>query len=215
MYSHDHDIVDQTVVRNYHTVIDDDTRITYDAMVQSGSKVGHNSVVGARAIVQGDVPAHHVVVGKPAKSVKSNLAGSRQLPRLLTANSRIIKKTAVLSMISVTISTDSTSLTGTSLLPMQSESCSWLIPVSDWTQRRRSLGLLSATLSLRPPGSLSTPASFTAAPSLVRLGEEAFRCRGAVPVSPTHPRGPCSRDATHNCDPTHRRGKLHATCRRC
>ncbi|MFB6097241.1 MAG: acyltransferase [Haloferacaceae archaeon] len=69
VYSHDHDIVDQTEVRNYRTVVEDDARITYDAMVRAGCKIGRNSVVGARAVVQSDVPAHHVVVGMPAKSV--------------------------------------------------------------------------------------------------------------------------------------------------
>lgn len=70
VYSHDHDIVDQTEVRNFHTVIEDDARVTYDAMVRAGCKVGANSVVGARAVVQGDVPAHHIVVGMPAKSIR-------------------------------------------------------------------------------------------------------------------------------------------------
>jgi acetyltransferase-like isoleucine patch superfamily enzyme len=70
VYSHDHDIVDQTEVLNYHTIIEDDARITYNAMITAGTKVGENSVVGARATVTGDVPAHHVVVGQPAKSVR-------------------------------------------------------------------------------------------------------------------------------------------------
>ena len=70
VYSHDHDVVDQTEVRNYHTIIEDDARVTYDAMVSAGCKVGRNALVGARAVVQRDVPAHHVVVGMPAKSVK-------------------------------------------------------------------------------------------------------------------------------------------------
>jgi len=70
VYSHDHDIVDQTTVSNYHTIIEDDARITYDAMVRAGCKVGKNAVVGAKAAVQSDVPAHHVAVGSPAKSVK-------------------------------------------------------------------------------------------------------------------------------------------------
>ncbi len=68
--SHDHDIVDQTEVENFHTIIEDDARLTYDAMVRAGSKLGENSVVGAKAIVDGDVPAHHVAVGQPAKSVR-------------------------------------------------------------------------------------------------------------------------------------------------
>jgi acetyltransferase-like isoleucine patch superfamily enzyme len=70
LYSHDHDVVDQTEVRNYHTVVEDDARVTYDAMVRAGCRIGENSVVGARAVVQSDVPSHHVAVGMPAKSVK-------------------------------------------------------------------------------------------------------------------------------------------------
>jgi maltose O-acetyltransferase len=70
VYSHDHDIVDQTQVDNYHTIIEDDARITYDAMIRAGCKVGENAVVGAKSVVQGDVPAHHIAVGSPAKSVK-------------------------------------------------------------------------------------------------------------------------------------------------
>jgi acetyltransferase-like isoleucine patch superfamily enzyme len=70
VYSHDHDVVDQTDVRNYHTIIDDDARVTYDSMVRAGCKVGENAIVGAKSIVQTDVPAHHVAVGSPAKSVK-------------------------------------------------------------------------------------------------------------------------------------------------
>ncbi|WP_339102403.1 acyltransferase [Haloterrigena salinisoli] len=70
IYSHDHDVVDQTEVRNYHTVVEDDVRLTYDAMVRAGCKVGENAIVGARGIVQHDVPAHHIAIGTPAKSVK-------------------------------------------------------------------------------------------------------------------------------------------------
>ena len=70
VYSHDHDIVDQTEVENFHTVVEDDVRLTYDAMVRAGCKVGENAVVGARGVVQSDVPAHHVAVGQPAKSVR-------------------------------------------------------------------------------------------------------------------------------------------------
>ena len=70
VYSHDHDVVDQTAVTNFHTIIEDDARVTYDAMVRAGVKVGENAVVGAKSSVQGDVPAHHVAVGSPAKSVK-------------------------------------------------------------------------------------------------------------------------------------------------
>lgn len=70
IYSHDHDVVDQTEVTNFHTIIEDDVRLTYDSMVRAGCRIGENSLVGARAIVQRDVPDHHIVVGMPAKSVK-------------------------------------------------------------------------------------------------------------------------------------------------
>jgi acetyltransferase-like isoleucine patch superfamily enzyme len=69
LYTHDHDVVDQTEVTNYHTIVEDDARVTYDSMVRAGTKVGENAVVGAKAVVAGDVPAHHVAVGQPAESV--------------------------------------------------------------------------------------------------------------------------------------------------
>jgi len=70
LYTHSHDIVDQTDVTNYHTIVEDDVRVTYDAVVQGGVRVGRNAMIGSRAIVRSDVPAHHVAVGSPAKSVK-------------------------------------------------------------------------------------------------------------------------------------------------
>ncbi|WP_137284403.1 acyltransferase [Halorussus salinisoli] len=70
IYTHDHDVVDQTEVKNYHTVIEDDARVTYDSMVRAGVRIGENAIVGAKSIVRRDVPAHHIAVGQPAKSVK-------------------------------------------------------------------------------------------------------------------------------------------------
>ncbi|QZX98294.1 acyltransferase [Halobaculum rubrum] len=70
VYSHDHDVVDQTHVDNYHTIVDDDARVTYDSMISAGCRVGKNAVVGAKATVQGDVPDHHIAVGSPARSVR-------------------------------------------------------------------------------------------------------------------------------------------------
>ena len=69
VYSHDHGVIDQTAVTNYHTVVEDDARITYDAMVRAGVRVGENSVVAAKSVVQNDVPAHHIAGGTPAKSI--------------------------------------------------------------------------------------------------------------------------------------------------
>lgn len=70
VYSHDHDIVDQTDVTNFHTFIADDARLGYDSMVRAGVRVGENAMVGARSLLQRDVPDHHVAVGTPAKSVR-------------------------------------------------------------------------------------------------------------------------------------------------
>ena len=70
LYSHDHDVVDQTHVDNFHTIVDDDARVTYDSMVSAGCRVGKNAVVGAKATVQGDVPDHHIAVGSPARSIR-------------------------------------------------------------------------------------------------------------------------------------------------
>jgi len=70
VYTHDHDIVDQTEVTNYRTEIGDDARVTQGALVRAGVRVGKNALVGARSVVQSDVPDHHVAVGSPAKSVR-------------------------------------------------------------------------------------------------------------------------------------------------
>jgi acetyltransferase-like isoleucine patch superfamily enzyme len=69
VYTHDHDVVDQTEVTNYRTVIEDDVRLTFDSMVRAGCKVGRNALIGARGVVQADVPAHHIAVGTPAESI--------------------------------------------------------------------------------------------------------------------------------------------------
>ena len=70
VYSHDHDVVDQTTVTNYHTIVEDDVRLTYDAMVRAGVRVGENAIVAAKSVLQSDVPAHHIAAGTPAKSIK-------------------------------------------------------------------------------------------------------------------------------------------------
>jgi acetyltransferase-like isoleucine patch superfamily enzyme len=70
VYTHDHDVVDQTEVTNFRTEIGDDARVTQGALVRAGVRIGENAIVGARSVVQGDVPPHHVAVGMPAKSIK-------------------------------------------------------------------------------------------------------------------------------------------------
>ena len=70
VYSHDHDIADQTDITNFHTVLADDVRLGYDSMVRAGVRVGENAMLGAKSMLQRDVPDHHVAVGTPAKSVR-------------------------------------------------------------------------------------------------------------------------------------------------
>jgi acetyltransferase-like isoleucine patch superfamily enzyme len=69
IYSHDHDLVDQTEVHNYHTIIDDDVRLTYDSMVHAGVRVRENAILAAKSTASKDIPAHHIAAGSPAKSI--------------------------------------------------------------------------------------------------------------------------------------------------
>ncbi len=69
VYSHDHDVVDQTDVTNYHTIIDDDVRVTFDSMVRAGVRVGENAILAAKSIAGSDIPAHHIAAGTPASSI--------------------------------------------------------------------------------------------------------------------------------------------------
>jgi len=52
-------------------VIGDNVWIGSGAIVLAGVTVGENSVIGAGAVVTKDVPANVVVVGNPAKTIKS------------------------------------------------------------------------------------------------------------------------------------------------
>ncbi|WP_256686010.1 acyltransferase [Halococcus qingdaonensis] len=70
IYSHDHDLVDQTDIENFRTIVDDDVRLGYDSMVRAGVRLGENAMLGAKAVLQRDVPAHHVAVGTPATSIR-------------------------------------------------------------------------------------------------------------------------------------------------
>ncbi len=70
VYSHDHDVIDQTDVINYHTIIENDARITYDSMVRAGVRVGENSILAAKSIAQRDIPDHHIAAGTPANSIR-------------------------------------------------------------------------------------------------------------------------------------------------
>lgn len=69
IYSHDHDATDQTHIDNFHTIIEDDVRLTYDSMVRAGVRVGENAVLAAKSIAGKDIPPHHIAAGTPAKSI--------------------------------------------------------------------------------------------------------------------------------------------------
>lgn len=69
VFSHTHSIDDIMDVRNAKTVLEDDVRVTYGAVVLAGVHVGEQGMVGARAVATRDVKAYHVNVGVPAKSV--------------------------------------------------------------------------------------------------------------------------------------------------
>ena len=71
IHTHSHDTVDQTDVSTYRTVLENDVRLGYGSMVDAGCRVGENAMVGASSIVRGDVPAHQIAVGAPAKTVKT------------------------------------------------------------------------------------------------------------------------------------------------
>ena len=70
IHTHAHDTVDQTDVTTYETVLEDDVRLGYAAMISPGCHIGQNAMVGASAKTLGDVPAHHIAAGSPAKSIK-------------------------------------------------------------------------------------------------------------------------------------------------
>jgi len=70
VYSHWHDLVDQSIVYLGDTVIGEGARITYHATVLSGTKVGDHAMVGTGGLVTKDIPDYNVAIGLPAKSVR-------------------------------------------------------------------------------------------------------------------------------------------------
>lgn len=53
------------------TVVGNDVWLGYDCLVLPGVKIGDGAVVGARAVVTGDVPPYAVVAGNPARVVRT------------------------------------------------------------------------------------------------------------------------------------------------
>jgi acetyltransferase-like isoleucine patch superfamily enzyme len=77
IYSHQHDIEDIERVTCNRTVVGDGARLTYHAVVLSGTSVGKNAMVGTMGVVTRPVPDHHINVGIPAKSVRVKRDGAR------------------------------------------------------------------------------------------------------------------------------------------
>lgn len=70
VFSHTHSINEINEVTCVPTIIGDDVRITYGAVVLAGVRIGRHGMVGARALATRDVRPYHVNVGMPAKSVR-------------------------------------------------------------------------------------------------------------------------------------------------
>ena len=66
------------------TIIGNDVWIGFGATVMSGVKIGDGAVIGAKAVVTKDVPDYAIVVGNPAKVIRSRftLATIERLVRL-------------------------------------------------------------------------------------------------------------------------------------
>jgi acetyltransferase-like isoleucine patch superfamily enzyme len=62
-------IVDQGITAQ-GIVIEDDVWLAAGAIVLDGAHVGRGSVVGAGAVVTGDLPPYSVAVGSPAKVIR-------------------------------------------------------------------------------------------------------------------------------------------------
>lgn len=54
-------------------VVEDEAWIGYGATILSGVRIGKGAVVGARAVVTGDVPPYSIVAGNPARVVRRRL----------------------------------------------------------------------------------------------------------------------------------------------
>ena len=67
IYSHTHDLLEQTDVTNRITEIGPRARITYHATVLAGSRIGPDAMLGALGVATRDVPANTVALGIPAK----------------------------------------------------------------------------------------------------------------------------------------------------
>ena len=70
IYSHSHDIYDIHQVYTPPTRLGNGVRVTYHATVLAGMQVEDHAMIGCNSVVTRDVPAHNIVAGIPAKTVK-------------------------------------------------------------------------------------------------------------------------------------------------
>ena len=70
IYSHTHNINNQSDVTNKKTELGPRARVTYHATVLAGSKIGEDAMLGAMGLATREVPANTVAVGIPAKVKK-------------------------------------------------------------------------------------------------------------------------------------------------
>ncbi|MBD5202642.1 MAG: acyltransferase [Bacteroidales bacterium] len=73
-----HSIIDDTTGRRINpakdVTIGDRVWIGYGVTILKGSVIGDGSVIGTNALVSGNIPAHSVAVGFPAKVIKENIS---------------------------------------------------------------------------------------------------------------------------------------------
>lgn len=62
--------LDQQKKKNKPIVIDDDVLIGANSIILKGVHIGSLSVIGAGSVVTGNIPAHCVAAGNPAKVIK-------------------------------------------------------------------------------------------------------------------------------------------------
>ncbi len=67
VYSHSHDLVNQSDVSNRVTVLEEGVRLTYHSTVLSGVRVGRNAMLGAMGVTSKDLDPDWVHLGIPAK----------------------------------------------------------------------------------------------------------------------------------------------------
>ena len=83
IYSHTHDLADQRLVLTPVTVLGDGVRVTYHATVLAGTRLEHDSMLGALGLATRNVPPGMLALGIPAtpKFAKPPLEERPILPR--------------------------------------------------------------------------------------------------------------------------------------